>query len=41
MLLVRVLDKWVLVELKGKKVRSAPLLLLRLLAKGLAVLWMV
>ena len=34
-------DKWVLVELKDRRVPRAPLLLLRLLAKGLAALWMV
>ena len=41
MLLGAVLDKWVLVELKDRRVRKALLLLLRLLAKALAALWMV
>ena len=36
-----VLDKWVLVELKDRRAPKARLLLPRLLAKGLAGLWMV
>ena len=38
-MLVRVLDRWVLVELKDRRVLRVLLLLPRLLAKGLAV-WM-
>ena len=40
-MLVRVLDKWVLVGLKDRTAPTVLLLLPRLLAKGLAVLWMV